>query len=170
VSEKSHSSLAIHNDEPDHLYEEKTKTYDPEQCLAQTITLRTLQPTSSRNICYLCSLKVENTSLDKPCPSIGCGLGSLEIDVGDQEAPGYPEEDMLCYPCSQLDFKEIFVPRTHAGTDLTAPRRDGRAKCVLNRDISVVKKHSHCPFCRLLINTIQLNDGIESLGCVVLRG
>ena len=167
---QGNSSLSARHGISNYVDQKEINRCNQEQSLAGRITLRTVQPTSSRDLCYFCSLKVENTSLDKSCSRIGCGFTSLEIHPGDQEGTENPEEERLCYLCSRLDFPGIFVPQIPAGTDSAAPKRHSRAKCVLNRDISVIKSHSRCPFCRLLLNTIQLNGSIESLGCVVLRG
>jgi hypothetical protein len=167
-SRKGDSSLSFESDQPNH--EELPRNLEN---LSQRKTLR-LQNSPSRNFCYPCSLNVETISLDKPCPNISCEFGQFEVDAGNlqnyQETPGYVLEERLCHLCSRLDFEGIFIPKFQTGTDLPEPRQHRRAKCIINRDFSVVKKHNGCPFCRLLLSTIQLNDGIDFLKCVVLRG
>lgn len=118
---------------------------------------RTFRPTVNPSVCRYCSdTRVERTSLDGPCP--------YGYDPKNQ-ATNNLKGDRLCYLCSRLDFQDLFAPVYEGSLSII-----GNGECVINRDISVVRKNTQCPLCRLLLQTLELDDGVNWLGCVVLRG
>jgi hypothetical protein len=138
------------------------------------------------HVVFICSLSGERTSLDKPCDGLVCSLSISENAARSETAlpQGYLDynegirlhlrdevEERLCLLCSRLDFGRIFMPSIQPGkiTSLPDPGRDRSTKCVTNRDISVMKEHSRCPLCRLLLDVIKSNDGKVWPECVVLR-
>jgi hypothetical protein len=70
-------------------------------------------------------------------------------------------KERLCYFYTRINFEKMFVQQKQAREN---PPRE------INMDILVLKEHTYCPFCRLILSFFEKNDDLDSLECVSVRG